>query len=978
MIDISVIQRNGIVNEPYESKSKYKAIIRSIKSINSETDIYTDKSISYFDINTKRKTEKVKDEARKAFKYFLRNIFRKDVFLSGQIELINEVLQKKNTLGLLPTGGGKSIAYQIANLLQPGIGIIINPIMSVMTDQLIGLQKSGIDSAVSINSSLKNQEELEQKLKQLESGSCLFAFISPDYLHKKDLRNTCYAMEHNKVYISQFVIDEAHCLSEWSHDFRPFYNKLNELKLQLFKNKTKQSIPTLALSATVGYACLNDLKKELQINDENIIESSNNEAKLNFKIVDTTSNQIKADMDLFQIENLVGGRKQVHFSFLVKDLFPENRDIKKREDTIIFCPTAYGKMGVSDKFGDGLADKLKNNFEKIKIGCFWGTTDDGSDNVPLNDAQKSEKNHTRFINNQLDILVSTSAFGIGTNKTDIRNIIYFSPPSSVEAFIQQSYRAGRDGNSTNCSVIIDNQEFQLPTNDPVSKYLNGDKSNFDKYLAYREITLKYKGKEKDLAILKELLYNIQSPQFNYKDIINHELKNEYQVAINLDLQPIGNPNRLYLNHGDQTYGFVDLTSLKTNAEESVFDQDHSRELLQFTANEIFKRSFDSFNYAKILEQNAYTSIAEGIVKATDKIKAGGTKELIIPFENNAISEISEVLIKEVSPSFNKKIIREFYSGTYSFETFINKIDKIKSTANKKKLVKTIDELYLKVRLKEDTQLALYRLSKLGFIEDYLVDELSYQFVIKVKKQNNEACLLKLYDIFDDYLLPEKVVKYKLALSKIEENEIDKTIQSYIDFCYDFIVQERFNSIETLHEVLSQIPENKSSSKEVNQHIKSFFDNYFKAKYSNPYFGTVPETSPLNSSEQSFKVIKNYLGQMGQLKENWLQLKKSTEVVSEKLPNNYIPYLLNAYTNLAYGEKDEGVIDESFDQIARGLIRMRKQEGYQLENYQDDIKAFLEYLYETRPDLKEAYEPLLWLRLHYIWLKDFNKKLEISH
>jgi len=980
LIDVSVLQRIGIINKPYESKTKNKAIVRSIKSINSETNIYTDKAIRYLDIFSKRKIEKIKDGARSSLKYFLKNIFRKDVFLSGQIELINEVLQKKNTLGLLPTGGGKTIAYQLATFLQPGVSIIINPIMSVMTDQLMGLKKAGINNVISINSSLKSTEDLELQLSLLENGSCLFAFISPDFLRKKELRNVCYVMEHNRVYISQFVIDEAHCISEWSHDFRPFYSKLGELKLQLFKNKTKQDIPTLALSSTAGYACLNDLEKELQISDESIIEAADNEAKLKFKIIDTTSNQIKADMNLEQIENLVGGRKQVHFSFLVKELFPENKDSNERQDTVIFCPTAYGKTGVSDKFSDGLADKLSNNFENLKIGRFWGTTDDGSDNVPLYDARKSEKNYTKFINNQLDILVSTSAFGIGTNKPDIRNIIYFSPPSSVEGFIQQSYRAGRDGKTTSCSVVIDKQEFLVSETDPVFSYLPEGKCNFDKYLAYNEIFRKYKGKVKELTIINELLQGINSPIVNYKDIIGQELKNEYQIDVELDLQPEGAPNRLYLNQNDKTYGYVDLIKLKVNAEESGFEQNLSEELLQFTSNELYKRSFGSKEYVETLNQKVYNAEVKGIIADTNKLKVGGVKEVLIPFENNTIGEISKLLVKEISASFNKRKIREFYISSNSFESFINKINQVKSISKKQKVVEQTSKLYADVRLKPDTQLAIYRLAKLGFIEDYLIDELNHQFIVKAKKQNKEAYLLKLYSIFDNFLLREKAVEYKMALSKTEEDEICKAVNSYLDFCYDYIVQERFNSVDTLHEILAQIPENKSVSQEINRHIKSFFDNYFKAKYSNPYFGSVTGNSKLNSTAQDFTIIKNYLDKMGVLKGNWLHLKKSTKVVSGQLPDNYIPYLLGAYTDLAYGEKDEEIIDASFDQIARGLIRMRKQNGYQLENYQNDIKIFLEYLYETRPDLKETYEPILWLRLHYIWLKDFNKglKLEIGN
>lgn len=975
LIDVSVLQRIGLINENYVTKAKYSAIIRSVRSKNAESQILTDREIQYLDLFSSKNDERLKDKARAALKYFVRNLFRKDVFLSGQLELINNALQRKNTLGLLPTGGGKTIAYQLACLLQPGVSFIINPIMSVMTDQWLGLKKTGIDKNVRINNSVKLEEELLHQFNLLENGNCLFAFISADFLRNKSLRNTIYAMEQNGVFINYFVIDEVHCFSEWSHDFRPSYAGIGALKRQLLNNNNKQKISTIALTATAGFACVNDVKKELQIDNESIVTAEQNQVKLSFRVIDTTSNQIKSDMDIDQIESLVGGRKQVHFSFLIKELFPEDSNADLKKDTLVFCPTPYGKTGVSDKFGDGLADKLKNNFEKIKIGTFWGTPDDGSDNVPRYDALLSEKNHIKFINNKLDVLIATKSFGIGINKSTIRNIIYFSPPSSMEAFIQQTYRSGRDGGSTNCTVVVERQEFLVPESDPVSKYLPNAKTNYDKYLSYREIVSKYQGKQKELTIIKEMLQEIDTPLKNYLEIIAHEIQNEFNLDIDLLLQPLKNPNRLYLNQEEKTYGFIDLSILNINSEESSFEQKLSNDLLLFVSEEIRKRINANNDYANNLIKNIYAPDKEGIRTSLEKLRTGGIKELVIPFENSGIQKISELLMKKISLSFNRKTIKNIYASSNSFDIFVKKINHIKSINKSEGIINSLSELYLKTRQKKDTKLAIYRLLRLGFIEDFLIDELNHQFIIKLKKKSNEAYLLKLYDIYDEYLLHEKSLELKMALSKTEGDEIDKAIEGYISFSYEFVVQERFNSIETLHEILRQIPENKSNSPEINQNIKGFFDTYFNAKYSNLYFSILPGVSPINVNTQDYGVIKKYLTHMGYLKENWIQLKKSIKLISERLPENYIPYLMDAYTNLINGEQDENLIDESFNQIARGFIRMRKQKGYQIENYNTDIQSFLEYLYENRSDLKEKYEPIIWLRLHYVWLKDFNRGLQ---
>lgn len=971
LIDISVLQRNGLINKPLNSKAKNTATIRSVRSSLGDNTIYTSKPISFFDIFSEKSTDSDKETAFDSLKYFLRNIFRKDIFLSGQAELINNTLQRRNNLGYLPTRGGKSIAYQLAAILQPGVSIVINPVMSSMTDQRVNLRRSGIDKLVAINESIKDIEKLTEELNQFENGNCLFAFISSDFLRKRAFINSCNKLKDNKTFISQIVVDEAHCVSEWSHDFRPLYHGLGTIKKQLFENIDKLNIPSVALSATVGYSCLNDILKEFEIDEKDLVKHLSTDLNLNYRIIDTTSNQIQPEMTLKEIENLVAGRKQVHFSFLIKELFPEQKRKKERQDTVIYCPTPYGKTGVSDKFGDGLADKLRTNFENLKIGSFLGTTDDGADNVPYQDAVKSEIDYNLFIKDELDILVATKAFGIGTSKSNIRNLVYFSPPASIEGFIQESYRAGRDGIETTCSIVTDNQEFTIEASDPVSKLLPDGKCTFDKYLSYSEIFKKYNGKEKELLVINELISKIEAPSFNYLELLNKLLQDEYIINLQMTLQPSDNPNRLYLNESDGTYGYIDLINYDINSEESSFDVLLSKELLNFTLKEIKKRNWNKNEIVGILQSHVYKKETIGLLPILEEIGTGALKEVNIPFENNSLLLINDLLSKEVSTSFNKEKIRFLYNQSNSFESFLSLIQKVK-TIKKKKIIENLEDLYNKIRVKYNTHLAIYRLSKLGFIDSYIIDELNHQFVTKVRKKTDEAYLLKLYDIFNDFLLPEKAVEKKMELSKLEGNNINKAINSYLEFCYDYIVRERYSSIETLYKLISEIRENESGKNKSNKEIKGFFDNYFIAKYSDPKYGTLPGTTPLNSPEQDFNVIKNYLAGMGPLKENWKHLKESTRIVSERLPDNYIPYLLNAYINLANGEQNEELIDESFDIIAQGFIRMRRQEGYELDNYEKDIHTFLNYLYETRPDLKETYEPILWLRLHYIWLKDFNK------
>jgi len=973
LIDISMLQRNGIVNTIYETKSKNKAIIKSVKSIHADREIYTDKSISYLDIFSQKTDKKLKTSAIDAYKYFLRNIFRKDDFLTGQLELINKSSKLNNCLGILPSGGGKSIAYQLASFLQPGISLVINPNSSVTTDQLFALQKSGIDCMANFNPVIKNEESLKRVLSKLENLEYLIAFISPEFLRRKEVRDTLITMEKNSTLFSHFIVDEAHCLSEWSHDFRLNYHKLGELKEQLLKNNNKQNITTIALSATVSTSCKVDILAELQIDKENIVEISEQYSNLNFNIINATTNQIKPDMSIGQIRQLIGARKQVHFSFLIKEIFREFKEKNKKNSTLIYCPTAYGNTGVSDNYGDGLTDKLKTIFEGLKIASFWGVPDELAEKVLLKDLLQSAKNQNKFLNNEIDMLVAAPSFGIGINKQDIRNLIYFSPPDSIESFIQQTQRVGRDRNEATCSVLIENQEFDIPENSALSGYTDITKTTFDKYLAYEKIIKKFKGQDKELAVIQELLSGAKADKTTYLDIIHDSIEDAFNIDTDLQPHPANKPVRLYVKCQEKTFGYVDLLNFNTNIDESNFEQETSRNLLNFTAEELRRRYKNTDAGAKILNSELYKLDIEGIESILDRLKTGEIAELSIPYTNDALSSIAEILQKELSTTFTKNRVKELYTTSLSKFDFIEKINLIKSIDIQSNLAETIVALYNSVRLKTESLTAIYRLSKLGFIDDYIVDEIDQQFIIKIRKKANEAHLLKLYTIFESFLLPEKASEMKLETDKITGNYIKKTIEGYIHFCYQFIVKERFNSIENLNNIFAQAIIYKDNTNEFNREIQLLFANYFSAKYTSSFFGLIPVSNNQKDGIQDFSVIESNLVKLGPLKENWIQLKKSNELISKIMPNNPIPFLLDAYTNLVSGEKDDQAIDKAFDQIARGFIKIRKMDNYQPDKYQSNIQSFLDLLYQHRPDLKETYDSILWLRLHYIWLKDFNKK-----
>ena len=1040
VIDSKLHLQASVQDESFFKQNKYDIILdHSIlrrSNIYKETDFQNDKSIKirsshFFDtafgkarrvycaelLHYKSLVKKKDDGSyipvgkyESHINFFIQTIFRKVSFREGQLPIISRALQQKPVIGLLPTGGGKSLTFQLPTFLQAGLCLVVDPIKSLMEDQVRVLKQNWIDCCDFINSNLKREEKVK-KLIDFRYGETMFLFISPERFVMQDFRNIIRTIDVSKfgLAFSYCVIDEVHCVSEWGHDFRSTYLMLGKNSQRFAKTKSEKAVSLIGLTATASFDVLADIERELQIQHNDVADAiimieNTIRPELFFRVTDVTDkdrmNELNNNFSNFgsnlqKLNNptLIENSQQHHHdnfndaeqfnqNILFKNPSGELIDLSAKNQNdfyaIIFCPTKGNKRNGAGEITDTrgvpfVYEKLSSSSK----GFFYASDEDETN-------QEIQDHFENFVTDKSKHIVCTKAFGMGIDKKDIRSTYHYFYSGSLESLVQEAGRSGRDKKISEANILISKNKYvKLDVYEFFSKNkeYNLIQNKFTRKAIRQAFEKKWNEKTPtDISFLTmdEALKQIDLTDFSLlkKDGSKYNVLPTASIGELRDKLKEKDVNNHYKflveKHNDRNIHdfFHELSFKGVDTEKSQFQNLFKVKEFQLIKGEMID----------IEKQDTLINTFNNCKEETFQFIITATKKY--PDSTEIICNLLGVEPKAPinPPAFMKTfedVVKSAYDWSHDFNDFLFILEE-NSVKELSKITEEVKAELLFVYSRDrdtanDTGRLIYRMHSMGFLEDYLID---------YNKNNLYSCTFKKFKTIDKYTKTiEKYLRRYLSENTAMENiealksrlvkptlveNIIECLYFLSEFSYKEIASKRKRATDEIESILNASitePNYVADWFQQNLYIKEQIYFYFNAKYarigfkinSKPFSLLDDYQEQLMSKQEILDKYLEVYREDGTEQNNYKHMmgscKKILRSLSETdLNNEWLLRLLKAFS--MYSVNNASYISEANAELELGFDNLYKDESFHENNFEIIEPIFESYFAKLQSNIQE--------------------------
>lgn len=518
-----------------------------------------------------------------------------DIFRAGQEKAIQNALDNKSTVVIMPTGGGKSLCFQLPALLLPGVTIVISPLIALMKDQVDSMTKLGVP-ATFINSSISG-EESHQRLEAVKKGQFKLLYIAPERFYNND-----FAIAVSKLDVSLFAIDEAHCISQWGHDFRPSYLRLKRA-IELCGRP-----PVMALTATATPEVREDIIEQLGLKNPEVIITGFGRPNLQFGVLHASESQ-KPSLVI---------------------------------DAVNSAPEGSGIIYVSTR---ARADQLMQTLLEYDIEAAAYHAGMEADD------RKWVQN--RFLSGEVKVIVATNAFGLGIDKADVRYVIHFDMPGTLEAYYQEAGRAGRDGEHSFCLLMFNSRDRVLH-----EFFIKGDNPPPDLIMELYDLLLSY---EDDII------------KVTYAELMEGLSDKVPDMAVGTALKILENEGYIARNRERKGEAYIKLHKKPEYILDTISPRaKKQRELFEMLSSRFADDLMRGWNYSPQELADILEVKRDGLARLIKKLSDQGLAEYRPPFKGTEIRMVKRVDADELEfdREAMKKKLRAAYRKLDKMEDYI--------------------------------------------------------------------------------------------------------------------------------------------------------------------------------------------------------------------------------------------------------------------------------------------------------------------